>query len=60
MLLLALGYTGVHVLIWTLIRYRLPVDGVMVIFAAYALVNLVGWPRIAALVSQPLPNGLGD
>jgi 4-amino-4-deoxy-L-arabinose transferase-like glycosyltransferase len=33
-------YTGVHVLTWTLIRYRLPVDGVLILFAGLALVDL--------------------
>jgi 4-amino-4-deoxy-L-arabinose transferase-like glycosyltransferase len=33
-------YTGIHILTWTLIRYRLPVDAVLVIFAGLAMVNL--------------------
>jgi hypothetical protein len=33
-------YTLVHLLSWTLIRYRLPVDAVLVIFAAVAVVWL--------------------
>lgn len=36
----ALVYTGIHLLTWTLIRYRLPVDAVLVCFAALALVYL--------------------
>jgi 4-amino-4-deoxy-L-arabinose transferase-like glycosyltransferase len=40
-------YTLIHVLTWTLIRYRLPVDAVLVIFAGLALVDLVG--RVPAL-----------
>jgi hypothetical protein len=35
-------YSGVHILTWTLIRYRLPVDAVLVPFAALALVDLAG------------------
>lgn len=38
--LFVLVYTGVHVLTWTLIRYRLPIDAVMVIFAGWAIVEL--------------------
>ena len=40
-------YTLIHVLTWTLIRYRLPVDAVLVIFAGLALVDLVG--RVPAM-----------
>lgn len=30
-------YTLIHVLSWALIRYRLPVDAILIIFAAYAI-----------------------
>lgn len=33
-------YTGIHLLTWTLIRYRLPVDAVLLIFAAYGIENI--------------------
>ena len=33
-------YTLLHVLIWALVRYRLPVDAVLVIFAGLAVVDL--------------------
>lgn len=33
-------YTLLHLLTWTLIRYRLPVDAILLIFAALALVGL--------------------
>lgn len=36
----AVAYTAVHLLSWTLIRYRLPVDAVTIIFAALALVEI--------------------
>jgi hypothetical protein len=39
LLLFFLVYVGVHLLSWAGIRYRLPADGVMLVFAAYAL----GW-----------------
>ncbi len=42
-----LGYTAMHMLTWTLIRYRLPVDAVMIIFAGLAIIHLTN--RIPAL-----------
>lgn len=33
-------YTGIHLLSWTLIRYRLPVDAALVIFAGVAIEDL--------------------
>jgi 4-amino-4-deoxy-L-arabinose transferase-like glycosyltransferase len=41
LILFALVYTGIHVLTWALVRYRLPVDAVLVIFAAVGIVDLV-------------------
>ena len=40
--LFILVYTGIHVLTWTLIRYRMPVDAVLILFAGWAVVALVG------------------
>lgn len=40
LMLFSLIYTGIHVLTWTLIRYRLPVDAIMLIFAGYALADI--------------------
>ena len=37
-----LVYSGIHILTWTLVRYRLPVDAVLVIFAGLAMVDLIG------------------
>ena len=37
-------YTGIHVLTWTLIRYRLPVDATLLLFAGLALTDL--WTRL--------------
>ncbi|MCL5996876.1 MAG: glycosyltransferase family 39 protein [Chloroflexi bacterium] len=34
-------YSGIHLLSWALIRYRLPVDAVLIVFAAYGVVDLV-------------------
>lgn len=38
--LFMLVYAGIHVLTWTLIRYRIPVDVILVIFAGYGLLDL--------------------
>jgi len=35
-------YTLMHLLTWSMVRYRLPVDGVLIIFAAIALLKLGG------------------
>lgn len=40
LVLFALVYSGVHILTWTLIRYRLPVDAVLIPFAGLALYNI--------------------
>jgi hypothetical protein len=39
--LFVITYTGIHLLTWALIRYRLPVDAVLLIFSAAAMVKLV-------------------
>jgi hypothetical protein len=36
-------YAGIHLLSWALIRYRLPIDAVLVLFAALAFVELWSW-----------------
>ncbi len=33
-------YTGIHLLTWTLIRYRLPVDAILLVFAGVAVIDL--------------------
>jgi 4-amino-4-deoxy-L-arabinose transferase-like glycosyltransferase len=48
----ALAYTLIHLLVWTLVRYRLPVDAVLVVLAAAALADLAA--RLGALV-RPRP-----
>lgn len=47
LLLYALLYTVIHLLTWTLIRYRLPVDAVLIIFAGLAIVDLAS--RVSAV-----------
>ena len=41
--LFILVYTGIHVLTWTLVRYRLPIDAFLLMFAALAIFKLVEW-----------------
>ena len=36
-------YTGIHVLTWTLIRYRLPLDAFLIIYAGLTAVKLGEW-----------------
>jgi len=38
--LFMMAYAGIHLLTWTLIRYRLPIDAVLLVFAGLALVDL--------------------
>jgi hypothetical protein len=40
LILFALVYTAIHLLTWALIRYRLPVDAVLITFAALAIYRL--------------------
>jgi hypothetical protein len=40
-LLFGLVYTGIHILSWSLIRYRLPIDILFLVFAATALYKLL-------------------
>ena len=41
LLLFAVLYSLIHIFTWSLIRYRLPVDAVLLIFAAFAVQQLV-------------------
>jgi hypothetical protein len=40
LVLFAIIYTAIHLLSWALIRYRLPVDAVLLVFAGLAVVDL--------------------
>jgi hypothetical protein len=44
-------YSLVHVFSWALVRYRLPVDAVLLVFAAYSLV--VFFER--SVLKRPVP-----
>ncbi|MBK9925989.1 MAG: glycosyltransferase family 39 protein [Anaerolineales bacterium] len=55
LMLFALVYSGAHILTWTLIRYRLPVDAVLIPFAGLALYDVaqrlsVKFPVIQRLI----------
>lgn len=50
LLLIAFVYTGIHLLTWALVRYRLPVDAILLIFAAYGLVEICSKVKVR---SQP-------
>jgi 4-amino-4-deoxy-L-arabinose transferase-like glycosyltransferase len=43
LLLFAGIYTGIHIFSWALIRYRLPVDAVMLVFAGVAVIEAARW-----------------
>jgi 4-amino-4-deoxy-L-arabinose transferase-like glycosyltransferase len=40
LMVFVLFYTMLHLLSWALIRYRMPIDAVLIIFASFALVDL--------------------
>lgn len=45
-------YTGIHLVSWALIRYRLPVDAVFLIFAAFGLVKIANKLKITAKIVE--------
>ena len=48
-------YSGIHLLSWSLIRYRLPVDAVLVIFAGLAVADLGERLGISSRARSRLP-----
>jgi len=56
LLLFLVVYSSLHIFSWAGIRYRLPVDPVLVIFAAYGLCSLAGW-MISKFMARPRPGG---
>ncbi len=40
LLMFVVVYSGIHILSWAMIRYRLPVDAVMLVFASLVLVDI--------------------
>jgi hypothetical protein len=58
-------YTGIHLLTWALIRYRLPVDAVLILFAGVALVQIQAWlarrrARTRSAYNRLTPSHSGD
>lgn len=45
LLIFCIVYSGIHILTWALIRYRLPVDAILLVFAAIGLLNFVHFLR---------------
>ena len=53
-LLFVLIYTGIHLASWANVRYRLPVDAILILFAAYAINDLLDrWSTFRAERSNP-------
>jgi hypothetical protein len=49
LIIFILLYTGVHLATWALIRYRLPVDAILLVFAGRAIVDLLArFPKLSA------------
>jgi hypothetical protein len=51
--LFSLAYSVLHIFTWAMPRYRLPVDAVMMSFAALALYQIARW--LSARVNQQKP-----
>jgi hypothetical protein len=49
-------YSLMHLLTWSMVRYRLPVDAVLVVFAALGLVSLAGRLPILKKWNYPARN----
>jgi 4-amino-4-deoxy-L-arabinose transferase-like glycosyltransferase len=59
LILLIVSYSGVHILSWAHVRYRLPVDALLILFAAYAIASLVDRFRTRRVApSHPLSSVL--
>jgi 4-amino-4-deoxy-L-arabinose transferase-like glycosyltransferase len=50
LLLFAGVYASIHIFSWALIRYRLPVDAVMLVFAGVAVIEAARWLQRRAVV----------
>jgi hypothetical protein len=46
LLLFVFTYAGIHILSWALIRYRLPVDAVLLSFAGLGIVDMADRVRL--------------
>ena len=60
LLMFVIVYTGTHLLVWALIRYRLPVDAILLLFGAYGITKISGLTSPLALYNvEPTPNVAG-
>lgn len=50
------AYVMIHLLSWALIRYRLPVDAVMILFASVGLFTVIGWWSRKTSQDAPAPS----
>ncbi len=60
LLLFVVVYSAIHILSWTLIRYRLPVDAVLLIFASKAVVSGAVWVQSKLRLGLPYPTVSGS
>ena len=51
-------YTGIHILSWTLVRYRLPVDAVALIFAGLAFEKILVRLGVLKKLTRPSDENL--
>jgi hypothetical protein len=51
-------YTLLHILTWAMVRYRLPVDAVLIPFAALALLDIYARARRRLSTRRPTNPGL--
>jgi hypothetical protein len=58
LLLFMFIYTGIHLASWANVRYRLPVDAVLILFAAYALGPILAKLRQTSAVQRLAPKRL--
>ncbi|MCP5095999.1 MAG: glycosyltransferase family 39 protein [Chloroflexi bacterium] len=56
--LFMLVYAGMHILTWTLIRYRVPIDAIFILFAGWAILDLS--ERIQARRGQQVHKTVGQ
>jgi hypothetical protein len=54
MLAFVMTYTLVHILSWANVRYRLPVDAVLIVFAGYGLSEFYRWLKLKRLNPEAL------
>jgi hypothetical protein len=51
-------YIAIHLMTWTLIRYRLPVDAILIVFSALTFATLAKRPNRILMINSMIRNGL--